>query len=822
MALIAGIIAACSAILWLVDGLPNLDRLPGSLFQPSVRIYDRNGRLLYESIKAEGGRHTVVPLDEIPLPCQLASIATEDRSFYTNPGVDTRGMIRAIWINLRSGQTVAGGSTITQQVARNLVLHDGERSIRRKMREVIIAWELNRQYSKSEILALYLNQTYYGGMAYGVEAAAQTFFGKSVERLDLAECALIAGLPQSPARYNPFTDFEAAKTRQGVVLELMKTAGFIDLDQLKTAQDEPLILSESPYPIQAPHFVMMVRQEIDARFTPEQIQALGGLVVRTSLDLNWQKHAENAIRNQLTRLSSEDGGMGHRMNNAALVALDPTSGDVLAMVGSPDYFDADHAGAINMAISPRQPGSALKPFVYAAALDPANNKVRWTAATMILDVRTAFHTQDQKVYIPANYDLKEHGPVLIREALASSLNIPAVKTLEHVGLEDLFSFTSRLGITTLKDPEEYDLSLALGGGSVRLLELSAAYGAFANSGYRVYPRLILDAVDASGNPVYVSPPSPRLRVIDERVAWLISDILSDSDARRIGFGANSILRLDRPAAVKTGTTSNFHDNWTVGYTPGLVVGVWSGNTDYQPMREVNGLSGAAPIWHEFMRTVLTGQPEQNFSKPPGMIEMEICKLSGQLSTKLCPYRRSEWFIPGTEPSSADSMYREILLDSTTGKSADHTTPKDRLIWKTVLDLPPEASDWAHQQGMSLYSDFLQGEINKFTNEVNSEANEIKFATISPLYLTFPVSGSEFRLDPDFPRNAQRIRLTAVCNIPFNSITFWIDGKNVGEAKSPPYELWWTLEVGFHTAWAVGSDSDGRLFTSPEVNFQVNP
>jgi penicillin-binding protein 1C len=579
---------------WLVAGLPSPETASLQLNLPSVRITDRSGRIIYEVIGEQSGRHGVVPLSEIPLALQQATIATEDRSFYTNPGVDPIGILRAVWTNVVASvqehdvETVAGGSTITQQVARNLLMAQEERaqrSLRRKLREWLLAWRLTRRYSKDEILALYLNQTYYGGMAYGVEAASQTFFGKPVSELDLAECALLAGLPQAPSSYNPFADPDAAQQRQDVVLGLMRDAGFITEEQRGLAAREKPAYASTPYPVQAPHFVMMVRAEIDGLFAPEDIYAHGGLIVRTTLDLDWQHLAEAAVQRQLEALSRDDSGLGHNVNNAALVALDPNSRQILALVGSPNYFDPSNAGAINMAITPRQPGSALKPILYAAALDPSRTlptgqqAVPWTAATMLLDVGTSFVTGDGQAYTPANYDLREHGPVLVRQALASSLNIPAVITLDHVGLQGLFEQAGKLGITTLKDPERYDLSLALGGGAVRLIELTAAYGAFANGGYRVDPISILDVSDPQGNVLYTAPVIPPVRVLDERVAWLISDILSDNEARTLGFGPNSALRIDRPAAVKTGTTTNFHDNWTVGYTPDSVVGVWVGNTD---------------------------------------------------------------------------------------------------------------------------------------------------------------------------------------------------------------------------------------------------
>jgi len=438
--------------------------------------------------------------------------------------------------------------------------------------------------------------------------------------------------------------------------------------------------------------------------------------------------------------------------------------------------------------------------------EPTAGGAPWTAASMLLDVSTAFQTQNGKAYTPANYDLREHGPVLVREALASSLNIPAVITLDHVGLDRLFELTASLGITTLDDPQSYDLSLALGGGAVRLIELTAAYGAFANGGDRVQPYSILEVTDLQGETLYAASPPSLRRVLDERLTWLISDILSDDDARRIGFGANSVLRLDRPAAVKTGTTSNFHDNWTVGYTPDLVVGVWVGNPDYQPMREVSGLTGAAPIWHQFMRAVLTGRPPSEFTQPEGFDRAEICALSGLLPTAECPYRRWEWFIEGTGPTQPDTFYRRALIDAATGRLADADTPPERVQEQVLLDLPPQARPWARAQGLTLLSD------------LQAAAGEAGPA--APLRLVSPAQGSAFVLSPDFEADAQRARLEAVGESGLGQVTLWLDGEMLAAFDQAPYQFWWPLAPGEHQAWAEGTRSDGTRLISQRVTFTV--
>lgn len=792
---------------WLLRDIPNPNDIPEYLNTPSIRIIDRNGILLYESLVGGGGRHSVLPITAIPLALRQATIATEDSNFYQHPGVDITGIMRAFWINLRGGETLAGGSTITQQVARNLFLEPEERyqrSLRRKLRESLLAWQLARRYTKDEILAFYLNQTYYGGLAYGVEAAAQTFFGKAASELDLAESALIAGLPQAPSFYDPLIDPATAKERQQVVLSLMEKDGYISSEERQLAEREILIFETAPYPMEAPHFVLWVRAMLDDLLAPEQLEQ--SITARTTLDLDWQHHAEEIMRRQIENLQYEQSGPGYNVNNAALIALHPATGEILAMVGSPDYFDAEHSGAVNMAITPRQPGSALKPLVYAAAFDPTLPN-SYTPATMILDVSTTFTTHEEAAYTPHNYDGLEHGPVSAREALASSLNIPAVIALDFVGLETFSGVTADFGITTLGNPEAYDLSIALGGGEVSLLELSAAYAVFANGGSRVDSISILDIQDNEGNILYQAESPSSIQVLDERVAWLISDILSDNDARVLGFSRNSTLKIDRPAAVKTGTTSNFHDNWTVGYNPSLVVGVWVGNTNHEPMRDITGLTGAAPIWHKFTRTVLSGQSEESFVQPEGLVQTEVCALSGLLPSEACPYRRLEWFIEGTQPEERDTFYRMVEINAATGFLAtENTLPEDR-ITQTVLDLPPEAQPWARSQGLILLSDVINSQ-----TEMGTEA---------ALRIVHPGDHAVYVISPNIPADVQQLHIQAVSQGEFDHVSVWLDGEVIAELSQAPYEVWWTLSEGKHQVWATAITLEGVKTNSQIVEFDVN-
>ena len=497
--LLVGLLWALYA--WLSIDLPSPDRLYDHRSVPTTRILDRNGQLLYEIIDPHAGRHTPLALTQIPIACQHATIATEDANFFRNPGVDLMGIVRAAWINLRGGEVIAGGSTITQQLARNLLLDPeerAERTLRRKLRESILAWRLARRFDKQEILTLYLNETYYGNLAYGIEAAAHTYFAKPATDLGLAECALLVGLPQAPSIYDPLKDPEAASTRQRVVLDLMQKQGYISLEQLRLADAERLHYASTVFPIEAPHFVMYVRAWLEQEYSLEALYQ-HGLIVTTTLDLDWQHTAETVALNRLQQLQRhplDTDQPARNVNNAAIVAIDPNTGEILTMLGSPDYFDPQIDGAVNAALALRQPGSAIKPLTYAAALDPTRPNPL-TPGSTILDIRTSFPTQEGLPYVPVNYDRRYHGPVSARTALASSYNLPAVKVLDEVGIDNVTTLARRLGITTLDNYDadgegRFGLALTLGGGEVRLLELTGAFSAFANGGQTVEPVAIAE------------------------------------------------------------------------------------------------------------------------------------------------------------------------------------------------------------------------------------------------------------------------------------------------------------------------------------------
>lgn len=797
------------AILWFT--LPSVDSLRAHAQAPSTMIYDRNGQLLYEIIDPRVGSHTPLRFEQFPLRLRQATIAVEDANFYSNPGVDIVGIARALWINVQGGEVLAGGSTITQQLARMLLLDPEERTQRtllRKVRESLLAWQIARRYSKDEVLTLYLNEVYYGNLAYGVEAAAQIYFDKPVSQLDLAECALLAGLPQSPVAYDPYNEAEAASKRQTVVLDLMVKEGMLTTDEASVAKQSRLSYAPARFPIYAPHFVSYVRHWLEERFGAEMLTR-GGLVVSTTLDLSLNDTAQDVIQARLEQLQSPSvNSPAHNTNNAALVALDPHTGAIVAMVGSPDYFDAQISGAVNAAVALRQPGSAIKPITYAAAL---SNVPNFTAATPIMDVRTSFPTREGLPYVPENYDRQHYGPISVREALATSNNVAAVKILQMVGLDGMLNLANNLGIHSFRSVDSYGLSLTLGGGEVRLLELTAAFAAFDNGGVRVDPYAISRISDQDGQVLYAhDKPEPQKPVVDPRVAWLITNILSDNAARASQFGENSVLRLTYPAAVKTGTTTDWRDNWTVGYTPDLVTGVWTGNANSEPMIRISGVTGAGPIWHDFMELALRGQPARKFSMPEGIVPVTVCALSGMLPSANCPHTRTEWFIKGTEPTQADNWYIHQKIDVSTGKLATASTPPALVAERVMIQLPAEARAWATEQGWPVA--LLQ-------NQADADCDGEPCAAI---VINQPDQGSIYRISTQLPRAVQKVPLEVNVNdARVEHVEVILDGATIiAQFSGSSYNGFWPLEPGDHQFVARATMRDGTQQESEPVTIHV--
>ncbi|HSW47738.1 MAG TPA: transglycosylase domain-containing protein [Candidatus Saccharimonadales bacterium] len=662
--LIGLIVAVPVMFLWFSKDLPTPGKLVTSKYKDATRIYDRNAELLYSVYQDEN--RTYVKLDQVPKNLQNATISIEDKDFYKNNGFSPVAYIR-VARDAILGHGLTGGSTITQQLVKNVLL-SSERSLPRKIKELILAIQVNQKYSKPEILEMYLNNIPYGGTAIGVEAASQQYFGKKSKDMDLAESAFLAGLPQSPTRYAPFTGGKLYIARTEAVLRQMVANNYISQSSANDALNEikNYKFSQRNEAIKAPHFVMYVR-EILAKQFGEQAVASGGLQVTTSLDYKIQEKAEKIVLDEVDNLKT------YKVGNGAAMVTDPKTGEILAMVGSKDYFakslpEGCVSGSncvfdpnLNVAISKsRQPGSSLKPVMYAAAFEKG-----YTAASLIMDTKTDFPSGDplKPVYSPVNYDGKYHGPVQLRFALGNSLNLPAVKMLAKVGINTVLQKGYDMGIDswepTAKTRSQVGLSLVLGGKETSLMDEMTAYGVLANKGVRQDPVSILKVTDPKGHVLYEKKKTDGKKVLSEEVAFIISHILLDNNARTMEFGPNSYLVVPgKTVSVKTGTTDEKRDNWTYGYTPSYVVGVWVGNNDNTPMNQAiaSGITGASPIWHKIMVEVLKGKPDEQPVKPDNVIAMQIDSLSGGLPHGSIP-QRSEYFVKGTEPTAESPIYK---------------------------------------------------------------------------------------------------------------------------------------------------------------------
>jgi penicillin-binding protein 1C len=701
----------------------------------TTHILDRNGDILYEISDPTAGRRTYVPLKLISPNLVAATISTEDKDYYSHGGFDPLAILRAFWQNITSGETVSGASTITQQLARALLFtpeERGQRSYLRKVREAILSSEIERRYSKDEILELYLNEIYYGNLSYGVEAAAETYFGESAGQLTLAEAAFLAGLPQAPSVYDIYTNQDVTMVRyQNVVMGMLALS----------TERHCIIVSNAPDPVcvdgtaaaaaikyikdhtfsppttimRYPHWVQYIRTLLEDQFDAQTIYR-SGFTVYTTLDPDLEDAAQQSVTTQVASLAEK------HVTDGALVAIKPSTGEILAMVGSPDFYNDMNAGQINMAVSPtRQPGSSIKPFTYLAAFEKG-----WTPSTLIWDVPSEFPpsglpNDPNPPYVPNNFDHKFHGPLTVRVALANSYNVPAVKALQYVGVYDdpttpqkegLIGMAERMGITSLTRAD-YGLSLTLGGGEVSLLQMTGGYAVIANSGLKIPPVAISKIVDFQGNVVFQYEPPAGEQVISPEHAFLMSSILSDNSARMPVFGPNSIVNLPFQVAVKTGTSNDSRDNWTLGFTPDLAIGVWVGNADYTPMENTTGITGAGPIWADFMTYAinrLTGGNPSPFVRPAGVEQHTICTVSGTQPSQWCPSQREEYFAPGQPPlPPEDDLWRKIQVDSWTNLEAspectdaftdEYMAINVKEVWaRNWITQDPQGQQWAREMG----------------------------------------------------------------------------------------------------------------------------
>lgn len=658
-AVITGVLAIPIMFLWYSRDLPTPGRIVESKYKDATRIYDRNNTLLY-SVYEEQNR-TYVKLDKIPKQFRNATIAIEDEDFYENKGFSPIAYLRVVK-NALLGRGLAGGSTISQQLVKNVLLTN-ERRLDRKAKELILSVQVNQRFSKNQILELYLNNIPYGGTAIGVEAAAQQYFGKDAGGLGLAESAFLAGLPQSPTLYSPFTGNKYYVDRTEAVLKQMVANKYITKKESEQAlkKIENYKFSQRATAIKSPHFVMYVRELLVRQFGERMVNT-GGLQVITTLDYELQKEAEKIVKEEI------DGLKGFKVGNGAAMITDPKNGEILAMVGSKDYFDEENDGNFNVAYSgERQPGSSLKPIIYAKGLEKG-----YTLATVLMDVKTDFPTDDPTlpIYTPGNYSGKFTGPMQVRFALGNSINIPAVKMLALVGVKDAMQKAYDMGIEewepTSENLKNVGFSLVLGGRETTLFEEMTAYGVFANKGKRQDLRSILKVTDPKGKELYKAKDTDGQQVLSEEVAFLISHILLDNNARVQEFGANSFLRIPgKTVSVKTGTTDEKRDNWCIGYTPSLVVGVWVGNNDRTPMnpRIASGTTGASTIWHKLMRLALKDKDDEQFAVPGNVEAVQVDAFSGGHPVDGQP-TRTEYFIKGTQPTTRSPiLQREFFVFS---------------------------------------------------------------------------------------------------------------------------------------------------------------
>lgn len=608
-----------------VSELPDPENLSISYIPKTTKIYDRNGVLLYE-IYANQNR-TVVQLEDIPRELKQATIAIEDQDFYVHPGFDLRGIIRALVSNI-STDYLQGGSTITQQLIKSAFLTP-EPTIKRKVKEVVLALWSEQKYTKDQILEMYFNYVPYGGTAWGVESASEIYFGKKVSDLTLAESAFLAGLPRAPSIYSPFSgEGRLWKNRQKEVLSAMVRDGYINQKQANEAFQQELVFMSPSVPIKAPHFVMYVKDLLVQQYGINEVER-GGLQVKTSLDYSIQRETEKSVAQHVNENSHLN------VQNGAALISDPRNGDILAMVGSRDYFDQENDGNVNIATSLRQPGSTIKIVTYALALENG-----YTEATLLDDSPLTIASSDGgPSYTPVNYDGTYHGRQTLRNSFANSYNIPAVRVAQSLGVNNIISMGRDMGITTWSDPSRYGLSITLGGGETRMTDLVTVFGTVANSGKMISLNPVLSVTDAYGEKIYTKEVSPK-QVLSPGAAYIISDILADNTARSSAFGSSSPLHIpNRNVSVKTGTTDNMRDNWTVGYTNKYVVATWVGNNDNTPMSQslTSGITGAAPMWNNIMTSLLENSPPEKLSIPE------------ELVTKNC-YGKEAYFIKGTENS----------------------------------------------------------------------------------------------------------------------------------------------------------------------------
>ncbi len=759
----------------------------------STKILDRNGEVLYDIFQDE--RRTPVDIENIPLQLRQATIAIEDKNFYEHQGFDPLGMIRG-FSRLFTRGYAQGGSTLTQQLVKNVLLTP-ERSIWRKIKEFVLAVQIERKYEKDEILQMYLNEAPYGGNMRGVQTASETYFGKSVSELRLVESAILAGLPQRPTYYSPYSSNpDAFKERTKQVLRRMREDGYISEDDEKNALEEleNLEFQDRSATFKAPHFVQYVQEKLEERYGASVIEQ-GGFKVTTTLDLNLQQKAQEIVYEEIDKVKNLN------ISNGAAVVLDPETSEILAMVGSKNFDDPDYDGQVNVTTALRQPGSAIKPITYAAALENG-----YTASTLIMDVPTKFRAgEGQPYYEPVNYDGRYRGPVQVRYALANSLNVPAVKMLAMVGMDNMLSLAYDMGIESLEPTREnkqrLGLSVTLGGGEVKLLELTSAFGSFMNGGHKVEPISILRIEDIDGKVIEENEPKKGKSVLSEGVAFVIADILSDNQARSAVFGTNSLLNVPGyDVAVKTGTTNDRRDNWAVGGNKNAVIGVWVGNNDNSPMTSVaSGVSGASPIWRRITIAALESKPKVTFEPPSSVVQLAVDSVSGYAAHDGFP-ERLEYFVKGTEPGE-DPIHVKLKVCRNDGKlatpsdvSAGNYEEKEYFLFKEE-DPTGEPNLW--QESVLAWMFAQSDERYHPPTEYCGQSNPVFVGFDNPRH-------EQSNLDNEF-----QVKIRAESTTNLTKVELYVNDSLHRTFESRPFEHNLSLNNGKYSLKAKAYDSEGR-------------
>lgn len=777
-----GFVVVGSIFAYIAKDLPNAGEVTKRAIVESTKIYDRTGtHLLYEVHGEE--KRTVIPFSDMPDVIKYATISLEDQDFYSHHGIKITSIIRSILNDIITLEKSQGGSTITQQFVKNSLLSN-EKTLTRKIKEVILSIEMETKFSKDEILAMYLNEIPYGSNAYGVEAAAQTFFGKPARELTLDEAALIAALPQATAYYSPYgSHLDALIGRKDYALRTMMRLGYITEEQANTAIEAQTLDKILPQKdiIAAPHFVMYIKDYLQQKYGDQAVEQ-GGLKVITTLDWEKQEAAEQAVREGAAK------NVRWKASNAALVAMDPKTGQILSMVGSKDYFDESIDGNVNVAIRDRQPGSSFKPYVYLTAFTKG-----YLPETILYDVETDFETAEGKSYAPKNYDGKFHGPLPMMKALGGSLNIPAVKTLYLVGVNDAITLAKNLGISGLNDPSRLGLSLVLGGGEVKLLDHVGAYGTLATGGIKHEKTAILRIESAQGETLEEFKATSGERVVEEKYVAMLDSVLSNNANRAWVFGENSPLRFDnRPVVAKTGTTNEFRDGWTVGYTPSLVVGVWAGNNDNAAMVEgADGVNVAAPIFRAFLDKTLVNYPIEEFPKynPEDEIgdgegktnkPMLAGKLEIEEDLEVCeiPDEDDEYCLANKYCRDDDKDKKDFVSDHDILHYVSRDDPRGPIPGKSSRD--PQYENW--EKGVENWYEKQKGVVVGDAPDEECKADD--FSDYKPkVSLTTPGS-----------TNSSTVTLSVDTDAPYgvDKVTYYVNDNEVGSSGDKPYSISYSI------------------------------